>query len=102
MKILLAILLLTAAAAAVSVIDIRPVLETESVSDQPDDPALWTNRSNPSQSLIIGTVKLAAPAGGLAVFDLNGKRLEFISNIDRPNNVDIQGDIAVVTERLKR
>ena len=102
MKIIMAFLLLAAVAAAGRLIAIRPVLETEAVSAQPDDPALWINRRDPAQSLIVATVKVAAPDGGLAVFDLNGKRLELIGNIDRPNNVDIQGDIVVTTERLKR
>ena len=40
--------------------------------------------------------------GALAVYTLDGKLVEKIDGVDRPDNVDIQGDICVVTERLRR
>ncbi|WP_027709282.1 phytase [Zooshikella ganghwensis] len=56
-----------------------------------DDPALWYNHKNPSQSLIIGTLK----KGGLASFTLNGKlRQQIFPDANkiptsRYNNVDV-------------
>src|SRR5262245_2844361 len=87
---------------SLSLKEIRPVIETPSASGDTDDPAIWVNPKDRAQSLIIGTIKEPAPAGALAVYSLDGKLVERVDNIDRPNNVDIQGDICVVTERLKR
>ena len=85
---------------------------TDPVGDDPDDPAIWVDSVNPEQSLLVATNKAAAPAGALVVFDLDGRILQTIDELDRPNNVDIrqsvlpddQGntiDIAVVTERYR-
>jgi 3-phytase len=61
--------------------------------------------------VIIGTMKVASPAGAIVVFGLDGQIRQIISGIDRPNNVDVEYgvrlagrtiDIAVVTERLQR
>jgi 3-phytase len=82
--------------------EITPVLETESVDADVDDPAIWIHKSQPAQSLIIGTIKSPKPLGGLVVYSLDGKILERVRDIDRPNNVDILGDICVTTERLAR
>jgi 3-phytase len=88
----------------------KPAVTTESVTDDPDDPAIWIHPTDRSQSLIIGTNKVKAPNGALVVFDLNGKTLQTIRNLDRPNNVDLrQGvrlgtralDIVATTERNK-
>jgi len=87
---------------------IKPVVITEPVKWDTDDPAIWINRQDPSKSLIIGTDKDSD--GALYVFDLNGKIVEekTVRNLKRPNNVDVeyglilQGspvDIAVATER---
>jgi 3-phytase (myo-inositol-hexaphosphate 3-phosphohydrolase) len=88
---------------------IKPVVITEKVKHDSDDPAIWINSANPSQSLILGTDK--DKDGALYVFDLDGKIVEnkVVRNLQRPNNVDIEyglllkgkpTDIAVVTERL--
>jgi 3-phytase len=83
-------------------------VETEQVADDPDDPAIWIHPRDRSLSLVVGTNKVQAPAGALVVFDLQGRILQTIGNLDRPNNVDIeQGvrlgtsvvDIVAVTER---
>jgi 3-phytase len=87
---------------------IQPVVITDSVIHDTDDPAIWLNSADPSKSLIIGTDK--DKDGALYVFDLNGKiqKDKVIRNLKRPNNVDIAYglmlggkpvDIAVVTER---
>ena len=91
--------------------DVRAALATEPVGDDPDDPAIWVNRTDPSRSLILGTNKTAAPAGAVVVFGLDGRIRQKVTGLDRPNNVDIEyslrlqgrpADIAVVTERYKR
>jgi 3-phytase len=90
---------------------VRPVRPTQALAQDPDDPAIWVNRRDPSKSLVLGTVKAAAPHGGLAVFSLDGTLREFLPGADRPNNVDVEygfplagapTDIAVLTERLGR
>lgn len=90
---------------------IQPVVQTEAVPDDADDPAIWVNPVDAAQSVIVGTNKHAAPTGGLYVFGLDGKIRQSITGLDRPNNVDIEGgfllgerkiDIAVTTERNKR
>jgi len=89
---------------------IRPVVSSEPVADDPDDPAIWINPADPARSLILGTNKVPAPQGALVVFGLDGKIRQTIAGIDRPNNVDVEyglalaggaADIAVLTERLK-
>ncbi len=89
---------------------VRPVLVTQSVGDDPDDPAIWLHPTDGSRSLIIGTNKTAAPAGALVVFGLDGKIRQTIAGLDRPNNVDVEYgfrldnrdvDLVVATERLQ-
>jgi 3-phytase len=84
---------------------------TAQLPDDPDDCAVWRHPEDPSRSLIIGTVKVAAPGGAIAVFGLDGGIRQLISGVDRPNNVDVEYglqlggarvDVAVATERLKR
>jgi 3-phytase len=91
-----------------TVVSIAPLRETAQEAQQTDDPAIWYNRKRPAESLILGTVKAAAPQGALAVYRLDGTRLMSVANIDRPNNVDVgyglrlggrTVDFAVVTER---
>ena len=86
---------------------IRPVVITEPVKFDSDDPAIWINPQDASQSLVIGTDKSAE--GALYVFDLQGKIKQVVPNLQRPNNVDIayglllngkRIDYAVTTERI--
>lgn len=87
---------------------IQPAIVTEPVVFDTDDPAIWVNPADPSQSLIIGTDK--DENGGLYVFDLQGKIIrEKTQPLKRPDNVDLEYglniggrsyDIAVTTERL--
>ena len=53
--------------------DIQPAVRTESVTDDPDDPAIWVHPTDPGRSLIIGTNKVKAPTGAVVVFGLDGK-----------------------------
>lgn len=84
-----------------------PTVITEKTPNDTDDPSIWVNKNNPSESLIIGTDK-EAKVGGLYAFDMQGNIVHKFYPMDRPNNVDLsydfnyQGqkiDIAVVTER---
>ena len=86
---------------------LQPAIITDSVAYDTDDPAIWINPADASQSLIIGTDK--DTNGGLYVFDLSGKIRDKVSLL-RPNNADIAyglvlsgkpTDIAVATEREK-
>lgn len=99
--------------ATVTVTDsiIQPVVVTDTVVYDTDDPAFWIHPTDPEQSLILGTDKGGdAGDGALFVFNLQGKILhdKTIRNIQRPNNVDVayglvvngvKQDIAVCTER---
>ena len=89
---------------------IKPLIVTEAVKYDSDDPAIWLHPTDPSQSLIIGTDK--NKDGALCVFGLDGKIIEqkTVRNLQRPNNVDVEyglmlngvlTDIAVTTERLR-
>lgn len=87
-----------------------PAVVTEPVGEDPDDPAIWVHPTQPELSLVIATNKARAPGGAIVVYDLKGKILQRIANVDRPNNIDIRQnvllggkkyDIAVATERYK-
>lgn len=86
---------------------LKPQVVTQATPHDTDDPAIWINKKNPEQSLIIGTDKEEA-TGGLYVYDLAGNIVNKVYPMDRPNNVDVaydfdlngkKVDIAVVTER---
>jgi 3-phytase len=90
---------------------VKALRATDALPHDPDDPAIWFNKKDPSNSLILGTMKVASPDGGLAVFGLDGKQRQFLKGANRPNNVDVEyglnldatpTDIAVLTERLGR
>lgn len=87
--------------AAIPVVSLDPLVQTEAIGTDADDPAVWIHPTDPTRSLILGTNKVAAPAGALVVFGMDGRIRQRIDGLDRPNNVDIEGDLAVVTERLK-
>lgn len=88
---------------------VNPLVITDTVKWDSDDPAIWIHPTDPSKSLIIGTDK--HQDGALYAFDLKGKIVKIHKNLERPNNVDIAYgfsfngeliDIAVVTERLEQ
>src|SRR5215469_6409283 len=61
----------------------RSLVETEPVpssGDAADDPAIWIHPDDPAKSLVLGTDK----KGGLNVFDMDGKRLQIVSDGSRP------------------
>ncbi|BFO67550.1 phytase [Chryseobacterium sp. KCF3-3] len=85
---------------------LKPAVITETVVHDTDDPAIWINPQDASKSIIIGTDK--DTDGGLYAFDLNGKIINKVLGLKRPNNVDLEygfilngerTDIAAVTER---
>jgi 3-phytase len=112
MSLLLRVVLVVAIGVqAVAIPAVQPMRSTERLPHDPDDPAVWVNRREPSKSLVLGTVKVAAPNGGLAVFGLDGQLRQLLKGPDRPNNVDVEygldldatpTDIAVLTERVGR
>lgn len=88
---------------------LKPTVVTDTVFDDSDDPAIWIDSVNPSNSIIIGTDK-HKENGGLYVFGLDGKidRNRSVTGLKRMNNVDIayglilngtKTDVAVATER---
>jgi 3-phytase len=98
------------ATALMEPVDIRSAGRTQTVSDDPDDPAIWVHPSDPSRSLIITTNKVDAPNGALVVFGLDGATRQTVAGLRRPNNVDVEYglplggqpvDIAVATERYR-
>lgn len=85
---------------------LKPLVITDSLPHDSDDPAIWINPADPVQSLIVGTDK--DTDGGLYVFNLEGKLVNQVKGLKRPNNVDIAYglklggrlvDVAIATER---
>lgn len=87
---------------------LKPIVTTQPAPHDTDDPAIWIHPTDATKSLIIGTDK--DTEGGLYVYNLEGKIVNKVLGIKRPNNVDIaygllingkKTDIAVTTEREK-
>ncbi|NIJ39725.1 3-phytase [Sphingopyxis panaciterrae] len=81
---------------ALATVETDPV---ETGGDAADDPAIWINPADPSQSVIIGTQKQS----GLYVYGLDGKQIQFLPD-GRMNNVDLRSgfrlggrDVTLVT-----
>lgn len=69
-------------------VQVAVTMETEPVpsgSDAADDPVIWIHPTDPVKSTIIGTDK----QGGLVVYDLEGKEMQYIE-AGRVNNVDLR------------
>lgn len=67
---------------------VNATIETDPVpngGDAADDPAIWVNKADPDKSTIIGTDK----QGGLAVYDLGGKQIQYLSD-GQMDNVDLR------------
>lgn len=90
---------------------LKPDFVTDTTLTDTDDPAIWVNPNDATQSLILGTDK-DDENGGVYAFDLKGKLIEGkqILGLKRPNNIDVAYgldfggklvDIAVFTERGK-
>lgn len=75
----------SAEAASIVVPVVRETDSAPSKGDAADDPAIWIHPTDRTQSLVIGTNK----GGGLMVFGLDGKQLQYFDGIE-PNNVDVR------------
>ena len=85
---------------------IKPMVVTQPLPHDTDDPAIWIHPADATKSLVLGTDK--DTDGGLYLYNLNGKIIKKSIVLKRPNNVDIaygfilggkKLDIAVTTER---
>ncbi len=87
---------------------VKPRVVSGPVKNDSDDPAIWVDRKNPANSLVLGTDKDAD--GALYVFGLDGKPRtdRIVRGLLRPNNVDVaydvmlggrKVDVAIVAER---
>ncbi|MEX2303874.1 MAG: phytase [Bryobacterales bacterium] len=99
------------AASSGPTIRVKPARATEIAGADADDPAIWLHAEDPARSLLLGINKAAAPAGALLVYDLEGKTLQKIEGLDRPNNVDVEYGLAlqgtttgfaILTERYRQ
>ena len=61
-----------------------------SVGDAADDPAIWVNPQDPTQSAIVGTNK----QGGIAVYALDGKEIQYLP-AGLLNNVDLRAGFSL-------
>jgi 3-phytase len=77
---------------------IAPVVITEQTPVDSDDPAIWINREDPAQSLILGTDK----GGSIIVFDLDGAIIpeKNVTGMGRVNNVDVAYDFPLGNEKV--
>lgn len=91
---------------SVNIASIRPIVITDTVQFDTDDPAIWIHPTHVLQSLVIGNDKEAN--GKIYAFDLQGKIVSASMPFQRTNNVDIaygflhngkKIDIAAATER---
>ncbi|MGH7599467.1 MAG: phytase, partial [bacterium] len=73
-------------------ITVNARVNTGAVSGDADDPAIWIHPTDPAQSLVIGTDKLA---GFLYVWDMSGRELQRIAVVKEPNNVDVRSGMLV-------
>ena len=69
-------------------IQVYPKVATDSVKVDADDPAIWIHPTDPYKSVIIGTDK-DKNEGGLYVWDLHGKQIQFVK-LHLTNNVDVR------------
>jgi 3-phytase len=94
-----ALSLLTAVPASAVPRDPSPVAQTQAFAEpaDADDPAIWVHPHDPSRSVVLGTLK----ESGLAAFDLDARTLQLVAAGPggRFNNVDVVGDLAVVSDR---
>lgn len=73
-------------------VETTPVLTS---GDAADDPAIWIHPSDPNKSFVIGTNKKS----GLAVYDLNGKQIQFLEG-GLPNNIDIRQNVLLQNDSV--
>jgi 3-phytase len=71
--------------AVASVPALRETTPVPHDGDAADDPAIWVDRAHPARSVVIGTDK----KGGVAVYDVTGRQLQYRPD-GRLNNVDLR------------
>lgn len=85
---------------------LKPNVVTQPTPHDTDDPAIWINPEDATQSLVVGTDKDSD--GGLYLYNLKGEIIRKSESLRRPNNVDIAYqfkvgdrlvDLAITTER---
>jgi 3-phytase len=72
---------------------VSPRVETlpvQSFGDAADDPAIWADPADPSGSLVVATDK----KGGMVLYDMQGKRLQFLPD-GKMNNTDLREGFAL-------
>lgn len=77
---------------------VSAVVETEPVphaDDAADDPAIWVDEEDPARSTVIGTDK----DGGIAVYDLDGRELQYLPDGEL-NNVDLRSGFRLDGEEV--
>lgn len=78
--------------------NVLATVETEPVpasGDAADDPAIWIHPLDPAKSTIIGTQK----QGGLGVYDLAGKEIQYLAD-GNMNNVDLRYGFSLGGEKI--
>jgi len=86
-----------AAAQEDSAAEVFPLVETEPMpesGDAADDIAIWVHPTDSALSTVIGTDK----RGGLAVYDLEGRLLQYTFDEGRLNNVDLRYNFPLAGE----
>ena len=66
---------------------LKPVVISEPTKYYTDDPAFWIHPTDRTKSLVVGTDKNSD--GALYVYNLDGKIVNRVEGLKRPNNVDI-------------
>lgn len=77
---------------------IYATVETDPVpsgGDAADDPAIWIHPTDPTLSTIIGTNK----QGGLAVYDLSGKQIQYLAD-GQMDNVDLREGFMLAGQKV--
>jgi len=75
-----------------------PTVQTDPIpspGDAADDPAIWLHPGDPAASRVLGTDK----RNGLAVYDLNGRQLQYLA-VGRLNNVDVRHGFPLGEQRV--
>ncbi|MDG2071138.1 MAG: phytase [Pseudomonadales bacterium] len=81
-----------------SVVATGETAESPYQGDSIDDAVLWVNPNNPSDSLILATLKASnqkpVKPTGLLVYNLSGEQLQFLPG-GTPNNIDIRYEVKI-------
>ncbi|MNS76692.1 3-phytase precursor [compost metagenome] len=70
-------------------------VDSKSGEDAADDPAIWLDPQNPAGSKLVATNK----AGGILVYDMNGKQLQSYP-VGKMNNIDLRYDFPLGGQKV--